>query len=151
MTTITPETPTYASTGRLEELVDRLLATLFRDEPERPAPALARAIHDARRLRQTGDFDGALVALAAVDPKGAADFELRWLYTEWLDISRRRFAGGDAVLYSPATGNAAVLVPGNGDENTLEAVAILGMSWPVGKKVSRRSLRGLKTLAKGGA
>ena len=153
MTTITPETPTYASTGRLEALVDRLLATLFRDEPERPAPALARAIHDARRLRQTGDFDGALVALAAVDPKGAADFELRWLYTEWLDIARRRFAGGrQAVLYKDATGMAAVLVPqGDDDGRTLETAAVLGMRWPVGKLVSRRSLRGLKPLAKGGA
>ena len=149
MTTITLDSP--ITTGRLEELVDRLLATLFRVDAEQSAPSLARNIHEARRFRQSGDLDRALAVLADTQTTEATDVQVRWLYTEWLDISRRRFAGGDAVLYSPATGNAAVLVPGNGDENTLEAVAILGMSWPVGKKVSPRSLRGLKTLAKGGA
>ena len=150
MTTITLET--LSSTGRLEELVDRLLATLFRDEPERPPPNLAQAIHDARRLRQTGKFGDALAALAAVDAEGAACTVLRWLYSEWLDIARRRFADCGAMLYSPATGRAAVLMPtGEDGGNALEVVAVLGMHWPVGKLVSRRSLRGLKPLAKGGA
>ena len=105
MTTITLESP--SSTGRLEELVDRLLAALFRDEPEQgnPAPSLARTVHQARRLRQSGDLDGALAELAAVDTGQAADDQLRWLYAEWLDIARRRFAGDTgAMLYSPATG-----------------------------------------------
>ena len=89
--------------------------------------------------------------LAAVHSGEAADDQLRWLYAEWLDIARRRFAGETAALYSPATGRAAVLVPSEGDNGTLKVTAVLGMRWPVGKTVSRRSLRGLKPLAKGGA
>ena len=146
MTTITLESP--STTGRLEDLVDRLLAALFPPEPE-PSPSLARTAHEARRLRQSGDLDGALAAFTGIDVGHATDAQLRWLYAEWLDIARRRFAGGGAMLYSPTTGRAAVLVP-NGD-GTLEAAAVLGMRWPVGKAVSGLSLRGLKPLAKGGA
>ena len=146
MTTITLESP--STTGRLEELVDRLLVALFPPEPE-PAPSLARTVHEARRLRQSGDLDGALAAFTGVDAANASDEQLRWLYAEWLDIARRRFAGSGAMLYSPNTARAAVLVP-NGD-GTLEASAVLGMRWPVGKAVSGLSLRGLKPLAKGGA
>ncbi len=148
MTTITLESP--APTGRLEELVDRLLATLFRDEPEQgvPASGLVKAVHGARRLRQTGDLDGALAMLAEADATGVAETQLRWLYGEWLDITRRRFADDNAALYSPATGRAAVLV--ERIDGSLEAVASLGMRWPVGKTVSRRSLRGLKPLVNGG-
>jgi len=151
MATITLESP--STTGRLEELVDRLLATLFRDDAERqtPAPNLVRTVHDARRFRQSGDLDRALAALADVDPTSASDTKLRWLYAEWLDIARRRFCGGNAALYSPATGRAAVLVPCQGDGASLEVAAVLGMRWAVGKTVSRRSLRGLKPLVKGGA
>ena len=146
MTAITLESP--STTGRLEELVDRLLAALFPPEPE-PAPSLARTVHEARRLRRSGDLDGALAAFTGVDAANATDAQLQWLYAEWLDIARRRFAGCGAMIYSPATGRAAVLVP-NGD-GTLEAAAVLGMRWPVGKAVSGLSLRGLKPLAKGGA
>ena len=148
MTTITLDSP--ISTGRLEELVDRLMATLFRVNAEQPAPNLARNIHEARRLRKSGDLDGALAALAGTGTTEASDEQLRWLYAEWLDIARRRFAGGDVLIYSPTTGNAAVLVSTHGDGNTLEVVAILGMRWPVGKLVSRRSLRGVKPLHKQG-
>ena len=148
MTTITLESP--ISTGRLEELVDRLLAALFPPEPE-PAPSLAWTVHEARRLRQVGDLDGALAALAGVDTAEATDAQLRWLYAEGLDIARRRFNCSEAMLYSPATGRAAVLVERKGDDATLEVAAVLGMRWPVGKLVSRRSLRGLKPLAKGGS
>ncbi len=156
MTTITLDSP--ISTGRLEELVDRLLAILFRVDAEQPAPNLVRNIHQARRLRQSGDpassagqaLDGALAMLAVVDTADASDSQLRWLYTEWLDIARRRFAGCGAMLYSPSTGRAAVLVPTAGDDGTLEVAAVLGMGWPVGKRASKRSLRGLKPLAKGG-
>jgi len=150
MTTITLESP--SSTGRLEELVDRLLAALFPPEPEtvESAPGLVRMVHDARRLRQSGDLDGALAVLADVDAANESEPQLRWLYAEWLDIARRRFAGEGAMLYSPATGKAAILVPTDGDGSTLEVAAVLGMRWPVGKAVSRRSLRGLKPLAKGG-
>ncbi len=153
MTTITLDSHS-STTGRLEELVDRLLAALFKADAARAIPAhnLVTAVHDARRLRQSGDLDGALAMLADVDTTQATDAQIRWLYAEWLDIARRRFAGDKAALYSPATGRAAVLVPceGNGD-GTLEVAAVLGMHWPVGKTVSRRSLRGLKPLTKGGA
>ena len=151
MTTITLDTITPA--GRLEELVDRLLAALFRQEPEQAESSrtLARTVHEARRLRQAGDLDGALAVLANVDTGQAIDVQLRWLYAEWLDIARRRFADCGAMHYSPATGRAVVLVPQGGGDGTLEVAAVLGMRWPVGKTVSRRSLRGLKPLAKGGA
>ena len=150
MTTMTLVTPT--PTGTLEELVDRLLAALLREVPKQPepSPSLAKTVHEARRRRQTGDPDGALAALAGVDTANAAEAQLRWLYAEWLDIARRRFAGSRAMLYSPGTGRAAALVPCDGDYATLEVAAVLGMRWPVGKRVSRRSLRGLKSLAKGG-
>ena len=151
MTTITLESP--SSTGRLEELVDRLLAALFLGgaKQEAPAPSLVKTVHEARRLRQSGDLDGALAVLADIDAADASDTQLRWLYGEWLDIARRRFAGDNAALYSPAAGRAAVLVPTGGNGALLEVAAVLGMRWAVGKTVSRRSLRGLKPLAKGGA
>ena len=149
MTTITLDTP--STTGRLEDLVDRLLAALFSGEPEQliAGPSVARTVHEARRLRQSGDLDGALAVFADLDTANATDGQLRWLYAEWLDIARRRFAGDKAVLYSPATGRAAALV--EREDGSLATVAVLGMRWPVGKLVSRRSLRGLKPLAKGGA
>ena len=151
MTTITLDSP--STTGRLEELVDRLLAALFKADAARatPAPNLVTAVHDARRLRQSGDLDGALAMLADVDTTQATDGQLRWLYAEWLDIARRRFAEDNAALFSPATGRAAALVERDGDGTTLAVATVLGMRWPVGKTVSRRSLRGLKPLAKGGA
>ena len=151
MMAITLDSP--STTGRLEELVDRLLAALFPDEPEQSVtdPGVAKVIHQARRLRQSGDLEGALAALNGVDTASASESELRWLYAEWLDIARRRFAGGDTMLYSPSIGKGAVLVPTGDGNATLEVAAVLGMRWPVGKLVSRSSLRGLKPLAKGGA
>ena len=133
--------------------MDRLLAALFREAPQQPdpSPSLAGTVHNSRRLRQSGDLDGALAALAGIDTANAPEAHLRWLYAEWLDIARRRFADGGARLYSPGTGRAAALVPLAEDGGTLEVAAVLGMRWPVGKTVSRRSLRGLKPLAKGGA
>ena len=151
MTTITLDSP--STTGRLEELVARLLAALFKADAARATPAhnLVTAVHDARRLRQSGDLGGALTMLADVDTTQATGAQLRWLYAEWLDIARRRFAEDNAALFSPATGRAAALVERDGDGRTLAVAAVLGMRWPVGKTVSRRSLRGLKPLAKGGA
>ena len=146
MTTITLDSP--ISTGRLEELVDILLAALV---PAEPVPPPVRTVHEARRLRQSGDLDGALAVFNGVDATNASDGQLRWLYGEWLDIARRKFAGDKAALYSPATGRAAVLLEREGDSGALEVAAVLGMRWPVGKMVSRRSLRGLKPLGKGGA
>ena len=144
MTTMTMKAT--ASAGRLEELVDRLLAVLLGGEPESP-PSLARTVHEARRLRQSGELDGALAAFHGADTADASDSELRWLYAEWWDIARRRFAGINTLLYSPATGRAAALA--ERDDGSLEVVSVLGMRWPVGKVVSRRSLRGLKPLHKG--
>ena len=156
MTTMTLETT--ASARRLEELVDRLLAALLGDGTDTeigadsaPNASLVRSVHEARRLRQSADLVGALSMLAEIDTTRATDSQLRWLYAEWLDIARRRFTGGDAMLYCPATGKASALVPATEDGATLEVAAVLGMRWPVGKVVSRRSLRGLKPLAKGGA
>ena len=147
MTAMTLETT--ASVRRLEELVDRLLAAILGDGAltETAAVSLTRTVHEARRLRQTGDLDGALATLADADTPQASDTQLRWLYAEWLDIARRRFTDASAMLYSPATGRAAVLT--ERDDGSLEVVAVLGMRWPVGKVVSRRSLRGLRLLRHG--
>ena len=41
----------------LEELVDRLMATLFSEVMETAKPSAVRSIHEARRLRQAGDSD----------------------------------------------------------------------------------------------
>ena len=149
MTTITLDSP--STTGRLEELVDRLLAALFKADAARatPVPNLVKTVHEARRLRQSGDLDGSLAVFADVDTANATDGQLRWLYAEWLDIARRRFAEDNAALFGPATGRAAALV--EREDGSLATVAVLRMRWPVGKLVSRRSLRGLKPLAKGGS
>ena len=134
----------------LEELVDRLMAALFKEEePEAAEPSATRSIHDARRLRQAGEIDGALAVLAGVDAAKATPGEARWAFSEWTQMVKRRFGDRDALVYSQGAGRAAVLTPR--DDGALEAVAVLGMRWQAGKVVSRRSLRGLKPLAKGGA
>ena len=143
MTTMTLETTTLESRPTLEELVDRLLAALLGDTG-RTAPGVAQSVHEARRLRQSGDLDGALAAFHGVETADASDSQLRWLYAEWLGIARRRFADANALLYSPDTGRAAALT--ERDDGSLEVAAVLGMRWPVGKPVSRRSLRGVKPL-----
>ena len=128
----------------LEELVDRLMDALFPAQPETAAtPGVARSVHEARRLRQVGDIDGALAVLGGVDMAGAERHEARWAFSEWTQMVKRRFGGRDPVLYSQGTGRAAALVP-NGDGTTLEVVAVLGMRWRPGKVVSTRSLRGLQ-------
>ncbi len=134
----------------LEELVDRLINTILGTAPEAPEQSLARGVHEARRLRQAGDLDGALALLAGADLARATDQETRWAYAEWLDLARRRFRDSGALAYSPGMGRAAVLAP-RGDGSTLEVLAVLGMRWRPGKTVSRRSLRGLQPLAKGGS
>ena len=131
----------------LEELVDRIFEALPGAAPG-PVQTITRSVHEARRLRRAGDLDGALAVLAGVDLAQATEQEARWAYAEWLGIARRRFAGREgAAAYSPGTGRAAVLAPYHG--GALEVLAVLGMRWPVGKLVSRRSLRGLRSLAKG--
>ena len=137
----------------LEELVDQLFAAMgFGDETAVEAVTTVettptRSIHEARRLRQAGDVDGALGVLGSVDAGKATPREARWAFSEWSQLVKRRFGVG-ALLYSQGTGRAAALVP-QGDGGTLEVAAVLGMRWRPGKLVSRRSLRGLRPLAGG--
>ena len=159
MATTTMSTAATAAGDRpgrsLEELVDRIFEALFRPEPDPavaeipPPESIARSVHAARRLRQAGDPGGALAVLAGVDLQRATEREARWAYAEWLDVARRRFGERDALLYRQGTGRAAVLAPHPG--GALEVLAVLGMRWRPGRVVSRRSLRGLRSLAKGGA
>ena len=71
----------------LEELVDRLMAALFREEPEKATtetPSLSQSVHEARRLRQAGQaLDWALAVFAGMDMAKATTREARWAYTEW--------------------------------------------------------------------
>ncbi len=128
----------------LEELVDNLIDALFAANTETEEPTATRSIHEARRLRQAGDVDTALAVLGGVDPAQATTREVRWAFSEWKGLVKRRFGNGDAALYTQGAGRAAALVPqGNG---TLEVVAALGMRWRPGKVVSERSLRGLRPL-----
>ena len=100
-------------------------------------------------MRKAGDLDGALVIFAGVDSAKAETKEARWAYAEWTQLVKRRFGDRDALVYSQGTGRAAALVPTvNG---ALQVASVLGMRWRPGKIVSRRSLRGLKPLAKGRA
>ena len=142
----------------LEELVDQLIAAMFKVEEPRAATQTAsaetaersatRSIHEARRLRQAGDVDAALAVLGSVDAAKATQREARWAFSEWTQLVRRRFGGSGALVYSQGTGKAAALVP-TGDGGTLEVAAVLGMRWRPGKVVSGRSLRGLRPLAGG--
>lgn len=143
-TAATSITFTMAPRPTLDELVDRLIDSIF-GAPEVPEQSLARSVHDARRLRQVGNLDGALALLAGVDTTAAEPHQVWWAYAEWLDLVRRRFRDTGALVYSPGTGRAAVLAP-RGDGSTLEVLAVVGMRWSTGKTVSRRSLRGLRPL-----
>ena len=130
----------------LEELVDRVFAAMgFGAETEMAEQSVTRMIHEARRLRQAGDLDGGLIALAGMDMGKAETREARWAFSEWKGLVRRRFGHRDPVLYSQGAGRAAALVP-QGDGGTMEVAAVLGMRWRPGKVVSERSLRGLRPL-----
>ena len=134
----------------LEELVDQLFAAMgFRDESdtETAEASATRSIHEARRLRQAGDVDTALAVLGGVDVAQATQREVRWAFSEWKDLVKRRFGDRASALYTQGAGRAAALAP-HGD-GTLEVVAALGMRWRPGKLVSERSLRGLRPLAGG--
>ena len=154
---MTTQATTIGGTGTrpragLEALVDRLMAALFGDEPETttgtaPAQSMARSVHEARRLRQAGDLEGALAVLAGVDAATATTREARWAHAEWVDLARRRFGDRGVLLYRQGAGRAAALAPR--DDGALEVVAVLGMRWQPGKTVSRRSLRGLRPLKEG--
>ena len=155
---MTTQAATIGGTGTrpragLEAPVDRLMAALFGDEPETATTgtattqSLARSVHEARRLRQAGDLEGALAVLAGVDAATATTREARWAHAEWTDLARRRFGDLGVLLYRQGPGRAAALAPRA--DGSLEVVAVLGMRWEPGKVVSRRSLRGLRPLKEG--
>ena len=151
--TIAIEGGVGTSQSRLEELVHRVIEALFGVEEEEitvqaTVRTVAKSIHEARRLRQAGDLDGALAVLSEVDTPNAPVRDACWAYSEWQDLVRRRFGKKGVLLYSPGAGRAAALV--SRDNSALEVVAVLGMRWLPGKVVSRGSLRGLKSLGKGG-
>ena len=127
---------------RLEDLVDRVLECIHLRESG--IRHVARAVHEARRRRQAGDLDGALRSLAELDATEASSGEVRWAYSEWMDIAKRRFRGCNALLYSQGTGRAAALF--RRSDGTLEVAATLGMRWQTGMVLSRQSLRGLRSL-----
>ena len=107
----TGATATGERPGRsLEELVDRMMDALFPREPETAEATwtVTRSVHEARRLRQAGDLDGALAVLASADTKQATEREARWAYAEWLGLARRRYGDRDALVYSPGAGRAAL-------------------------------------------
>lgn len=133
---------------RLEELAGRVIDALLASISGKRERSVVRAVHDARRQRQAGDLDGALAAFADLDPADASEREARWAYGEWVNLARRRFGDRSAAVYSPGTGRAAVLVPMD-DDGVLEVLAVLGMRWQPGQRISRRSLRGLRPLAGG--
>ena len=133
----------------LEELVDRLMDALFTANTETAEGSATRSIHEARRLRQSGDLDTALAVLGSVNVAQAERHEARWAFSEWKQLVKRRFGGRDALVYSQGAGRAAAVAP-QGDGGPLEVVAVLGMRWKPGKLVSGRSLRGLRPL-NGGA
>jgi len=137
---------------RLEELAGRVIDALLASIAPKGERSVAGAVHDARRRRQAGDLDGALAAFAGLDPADVPAHEARWAFGEWIGVARRRFAGRGAVVYSAGTGRAAVLAPVDGGEDgMLEVLAALGMRWEAGRRLSRRSLRGLRPLAGGAA
>ena len=143
----TMDTGTARPQRSLEELVDRLFEAMFGAETETAEQSATRTIHEARRLRQAGDIDGALAIFAGMDVGKATPREVRWAFSEWKSLVKRRYGDRDPVIYSQGAGRAAALAPhGNG---TLEVVAALGMRWRPGKIVSELSLRGLRPL--GGA
>ena len=145
MTTMAIERRGAGGPGRsLEALVDRVMDALLGQHPAAPR-SVARSVHDARRLRRSGDLAGALTVLGGVDMRGARDSDARWAHAEWLGLARRRFAGREALVYSQGGGRAAVLRPAAGGMLAVEAA--IGMRWSPGKVVSRRSLRGLRPLS----
>lgn len=148
MTTMVVTNQTMAAPGRsLEELVDRVMDAVL-GQTCREIQSVARSVHDARRLRRSGDTGGALAVLGSVDVRIATEGEARWAYSEWLGLARRRFADSGALLYGQGTGRGAVLVPTG--EGMLEVAAAIGIRWQPGHWVSRRSVRGLRPLDGGG-
>ena len=96
----------------LEELVDQLFTAMgFKDEVSTVEQTATQSIHEARRLRQAGDVDTALAVLGDVNVARATQREVRWAFSEWKGLVKRRLGDRDAVLYSQGEGRAAALVP----------------------------------------
>ena len=132
----------------LEELVDRVMEAIFASSRETPpTQTVARRVHDARRLRQAGNPDGALALMADLDTATADTRETRWAFAEWQDLVRRRFGQSETLMYSQDVERVAALVPQA--TGTVQVVAVLGMRWQTGKLLSSRSVRGLRPLAGG--
>ena len=131
----------------LEELVDRLMAALFSEQPQTaPAtetPSVAKSVHEARRLRQTGDVEGALAVLAGMDTTKAEPHQARWAYAEWTDLVRRRFGDRDAAGLQPGHGTGLPPWCPPDDGGTLEVAAVLGMRWRAGQGWSRGAACGV--------
>ena len=86
----------------LEELVEGLMDALtFKEETETAEPGAARSIHEARRLRQAGDVDGALAVLAEVDTASAETNQARWAFSEWKQLVKRRHGDRDVGGLQP--------------------------------------------------
>ena len=143
--TQTMDTDTVRPRRSLEELVDRLFQAMFGAETE--TPSVAKSVHEARRLRQAGDIEGALAIFAGMDMGKATPREVRWAFSEWKSLVKRRFGVRDPAVYSQGAGRAAALAP-TGHGGTLEVVSALGMRWRPGKVVSARSLRGLRPVGR---
>ena len=90
----------------LEELVDRLIAAMFREEPQTEQAtetlSVARSVHESRRLRQAGDVGGALAALAGIDTTKAEPHQARWAFAECTDL----VGGGSGTGTSWSTARA---------------------------------------------
>ena len=78
---------------RLEELANRVIDALLAGIGGKRDPGVARAVHDARRMRQSGDLDGALAAFADLDPADASETEARWAYGEWVQLGTAAVPG----------------------------------------------------------
>ncbi len=85
----------------LEELVDRVIETLFPAQTEEAKASARRSIHEARRLRQAGDVDGALEALGSVSVTKATPSEVRWAFSGWKALVKRRFGDREVLVYTP--------------------------------------------------
>ena len=130
----------------LEELVDRLFEAMgFGVETETAEASVTRTIHEARRLRQAGDIDGALAALGSVNVATVTPSAARWAFSEWWALVKQCFGDREAMLYSQGVGKAAALVV-QGD-GTLEVAAVLGMRWRPGKRWSPGAASGVSSLS----
>ena len=109
----TMDTETARPRRSLEELVDRLFEAMgFKDETGAADPSTTRTIHEARRLRQAGDVDGALAVLAGMDVgKATPSTRSGGPSPSGRVLVKRRFCDRDPAVYSQGAGRAAALVP----------------------------------------